>query len=526
MGGPLSFEQFAAAQSAPASAMLSGDPAKQTTNGLGRPLTFDEFQQAQGKTVSQLQSWKIPALPMPTFQRDVTKTPADPTTKGKKIETPIVGALMRQLVDPALEHPVQGAALAALLVPGVAPAVAAAAPLAALAGGTALGGSAAATIAQYGWQKYLEQDLSPDAKKEFQQDPDRVSGEAAAVQAAMLGLGGLIHVGSRAIEMPGDVSGGMMEAGAKGASAEIRAGTPRFSQGAIEGQKRSDFAAMLESGAQNVPDAGYKPVKGLELTAVETKAPRSVKPVEGLEVPEATKAGRVKPIETQGPDAELQQRADIDQARRDYEAQRVAQDQADLAAARQADAERVLGLREPEKPDMTPRRRAGGQKAAPFFETPTGAETLGATAARHGVAAEANPYHPDSPLAPEWQAGHDNATQSYPVFPEGFSMGGALQDNRIPGASEIPKTAAGVEGLQTNAPPEGATPESVQAAAALKPSRFRGHSTDELTQVARSARQTIDAAPESPAATRAKGTLTQVEREFALRGITGDNWRR
>jgi hypothetical protein len=523
---PLSFEEFAARQSAPISALRADDPSKETTTALGRPLTFAEFQQVQGLSGQQVKSLKIPALPMPSFQRDVTKTPADDKTQGKKIENPIVGPIMRQLVDPVLEHPVASAAFLPFAVPGVA----AAAPLAATGAAVVAGANAVQTIARYGWQKAHELAMTPEERAKSEADPDRVSGEAAAVQAIALGLALLVHVGVGRANAAIDVSGGMMEAGARGAAAEVRATAPNFAQAAAA-EARGRFAAQLESGAQNALPVDVKPVKGLEPTSVDVRASRNVKPVEGLVVPETTKAGRVKPIETQLASAPLQEAADINASVRDYQSQRVAEDQSDIAAARQADAERVLGLREPEPPDLTPRRRPGGQKAAPFFESPQGAETLGAMAARHGLPEDANPYHPASPLAPEWQAGHDAATQSYPLFPEGFTMGGA--ESRIPPGF----TAEHPQGFEpTASAPEGATLETAQLAQTLKPSRFRGHSTDELVRVTQSARetidraqQTIDSAPEGAApiaaeraVTRANSTLAQVEREFALRGVTGD----
>jgi hypothetical protein len=515
----MSGDEWEASQYAPASAVA--DPTK-PTNGFGRILTGDEWEEAQRKTASQMQAWKLPALPTPTIARDVTKTPLDEKTQGKKIEG-IAGVLTRQIVDPVLEHPFASAPALALGVPGAA----AAAPVAAAIAGVGLAGAAVYHIAQYGWQKLAESQLDPETRKLAEADPERISGESAAVQAAMLGLGALIHVGSRAT----DFSSGMTEAGARGLRG-IGGGqqfSPELIAGARSAEETSRFAAQLAAGAQEQPGEIRAP-KGFEPTAANVRAGR-VKPVEGLVVPESTTPGRVKAIETESSSAPLEERANIDEARRSYEAQRVAEDQSDIAAQRTADAERLLGLRD-EEPSLAPRRRPGGAKQtpAPFFETPTGAETLGATAARHGLPEEANPYHPESPLAPVWEAGHQNATQSYPLFPEGFTMGGA--ESRIPPGF----TAERPQGFEPTAP-EGATPETAQLAAALKPSRFRGHATDELVKIARTARETIDRAQSvidaeggetgavttaEKAVTRANSTLAQVEREFALRGVTGD----
>lgn len=525
-------DQWAAAQSAPLSALQSGDPTKATTNGFGRPLTGDEYEQAQRMSANQVSSWKIPALPIPSSPRDVTRTPADTNTKGKPIEAPleglqfvpgmegvyaagkVAGAMTRQLVNPVLEHPF----MSAPLLPFALPAVAAAAPVAAVGAAAVTGIPAAYNVARYGWTKAHELTMSPEERAKSEADPDRVSGEAAAVQAAMLGLAPLIHVATRSVVGPPRYLDS--PTAARDVMAPQRAAAVA----------RGEFAAMLERGAAETP-ADVRAPKGFEPTAADVRAGR-VKSVEGLIAPEAARAGRVTPLETQPASAPLQEAADINAARRAYEVQRVSEDTQDIAAARTADAERLLGLRDEEQQPLTVRRRPGGAKAepAPFFESPQGAETLGAMAARHGLPEDANPYHPESPLAPEWQAGHDNATQSYPVFPEGFTMGGA--ESRIPADFTAPHP----QGFEPTSAPPGATPETAQLAAALRPSRFRGHSTDELVRVTQSARETIDraqrvidSAPEGAApiaaeraVTRANSTLAQTEREFALRGVTGD----
>lgn len=589
--------QWSAAQSAPRSAMLEQDPEKATTSGFGRALTGAEYSQSQRMTTDQVKQWKIPAFPKQVISstsipsvitgrgydrsgevpillapRDVTQMPADATTKGMRsaewsaqIKNPIIGPIMRQLVDPVLEHPIASAPLLALAVPGVVTTLAAAGPVAAAslaASAVVMGGMVVHHIAQYGWQKLAESQLDPETRKIAEADPERISGESAAVQAIMLGLAPLVHVGARAT----DFSAGMIEAGIGGLKETNFA--PRFSRGGVarsrfvgslpqgaglrgfeptgadakvpvelrvpkgfqptaaapasaRGTKPveglivpetakpgrvtpietepasaraeaarlevSRFDAMLEQGAQEaVPTRGRRPA-GFEPTAAAPTRGR-VEPVEGLVVPETAKPGRVKPIETESASAPLQERADVDAARRDYETRRATEDAQDIAAHRLADAERVLGLREPEPESMAPRRRPGGVKPAPFFETPTGAETLGATAARHGLPAEANPYHPKSPLAPDWEAGHQAATESYPLYPEGFSTGAA--ESRIPPGYKPSR----VQGFEPTQLPEGVTPETAEFSASLRPSRFRGHSVKELAAEARSARETMERA--------------------------------
>jgi diguanylate cyclase (GGDEF)-like protein len=449
--GVLTGAQWAAAQSAPASALLSGDPEKATTNGLGRPLTGDEWSQAQRMTAEQVKTWKIPALPVSAAPRDVTRTPADPNAKGKPIDTPIIGPVMRQLVDPVLEHPFESAAVGAapFALPGVLGAAAA----------VGIGGAGVYHIAQYGWQKLAESQLDPETRKLAEADPERISGEAAAMQAIMLGLAPLVHVGLRGVSRAADVSGGLMEAGVQGLKETNFA--PRFSEGFSDAQARSTFAAQLEAGARSATVSNdVKRPKGFEATSPATRA-REIPRVQGLEVPEDVTAGRVKKTGTESPMQSVESLREQDAARAHEEA-------------------------------MRPRRRPGTPRAesesAPVFETPQGAEMLGAMAARHGMSEEANPYHPTSPLAPEWEAGHRSASESYPLYPEGFTMGGALTENRIPGDYE----PARMPGFDPTELPDGVTPESL--AAVLKPSRFRGHSADELVKVARSARETIDRA--------------------------------
>lgn len=541
--GVLTGAQWSAAQSAPASALMSEDPTKATTDGLGRVLNGDEWSKSQRMTADQVKQWKIPAMPVApsdaTRRLNPNSGAADrdlgeqagaflrDTNIGKS--KTLAGFLTRQIVAPIAEHPFMTAGTIV-----AAEGAAAISPLLGLAAGTAFLGEAVSTGAQYGYQKALEHAASPDARKLMEADPDRISGEFAAGQAVMLGLAPLIHVGVKAGLRAGDVSAGMMEAGVRGVKETNFA--PRFSEGFADATANARFAGALERGADARVGVELQVPNGFQPTATETGRARA-KPAEGLIVPEAAKPGRVKPIETEPASAPLQEAADLNAAAREYQARRVGEDTQDIAAARLADAERLLGLREDE-PSMAPRRRPGGAPA-PYFETPQGAEVLGMTAARHGLPDDANPYHPGSPLKSEWDAGHQAATESYPLHPEGFSMGGALTDNRIPGAAEIPKTARGsnpVAGFEPTVP-EGATSENAALAAALKPSRFRGHATDELVQIARSARESIDHAQsvidsegvEPPTVTqaertvtRANGTLAQVEREFAMRGVTGD----
>ncbi|MDB4893150.1 MAG: hypothetical protein JWL61_5005 [Gemmatimonadetes bacterium] len=246
--------------------------------GITRGLSPAEFDQAQGMTPTQLKAWKLPPMDeaVKFAPRDMTRTPrvkgADPTEKGTPLApfnvadpTTYANPILRQVINPALENPFTTAAV------GVAPfAAAGVSPALGVAAAVAVTAPMVWNVAKYGYTKASEMMMTPEDRAKSEADPHRVSGEAAAVQALMLGLGPLIHVGMKSAGGP-SIGAGMMEAGAEGL-------------------------------------AGMK---------------------------------------------------------------------------------------------------------SRFFESEAGATTLGATAARHGVAADASPYPPDSPLAVKWQEAHTAATESF-----------------------------------------------------------------------------------------------------------------
>lgn len=141
-----------------------------------------------------------------------------------------------------------------------------------------------------------------------------------------------------------------------------------------------------------------------------------------------------------------------------------------------------------------------------------------------------------------------------PSYPEGFAMGGP--------EGRVPKVPPAQRITEPQPIPEGATAETAQAALDLKPGKFRGHSHDDLAVAALDAQTQLEAAqaamakngegsaemqrfynekgdytdfaqtidgnpfyakgPERAIAT-AKAKLAQIEREFALRGVRGDD---
>lgn len=364
---------------------------KAQPSGMTRVLSLDEFDQAQGMTATGLKSWKLPSTPMSFAPRDATATKADNRTKGKPLAefniadpTTYANPVLRQIVNPAMDNPLTTIATTmALPVPGL---------------GHVMGGTMALEIARYGYQKYRELTAPPEHRAIMEADPDRMSGEAAAVQGAMLGLGSLIHVGVKAYKNL-DVSPGMMDATGLHADAGQMGMNVRP---ALEGYANSDFAARIEHGAEDAAFAhtGNPPPRppGFTANATPSRAGAGAKPVEGMIVPETVTPGRVKPIETLPANASLEERAAYDAAVRDYHAKRLAEDAADLSASRTEAAAKIA------KADaMRPRRRAAKEN---YFETEQGAQTLGAVAARHGLPEDANPYHPESPFAEPWSEGH------------------------------------------------------------------------------------------------------------------------
>lgn len=375
---------------------LAEDPAKQMPGG--RILTGDEWDKAQSS--GSFKSLTFPA--MPKFAADATSRlnpnagPADrsvPEQMGEVVRNfsaaldaaapgvPLGGGTMqlgailgRQVVAPSVEHPLLTAALAN--------------PVGAVIGT----GMAVHTIAQYGWQKAHELGMSEEDRAKAEADPNRVSGEAAAVQAVMLGLGGLAGVHS--ITKVGDVGAGMMEAGAAGVK-DLNLG-PEFRPG-YTGE---------------VMDAA----KTAELRQAVASHAEAVRQTDALKAEVARQNADRRSTTDAALRAEINQQAAI----RIEELQQ--EEQTRLAAIRA-----LTGVR---------RRPA----SALSLDTPAGAEVLGMTAAQKGLPETASPYPPETPLDAQWKAGHAASTEAHP---EGFTMGGALTDNRIPGdytPSRVPRT--------------------------------------------------------------------------------------
>jgi hypothetical protein len=168
---------------------------------LHRILTPDEFHQAQGMSPEALASRPFPVIPpIPAAPRDVTRTPNDPNTKGTP-QTGLARILTQRVAQPIMDHPLTGVLTAT--IPGA---------------GYVMGGLMAKNVIEYAAQKAAESTLPPDVKKMAEGDPTRISGEEAAVNAALLGVAPLVHAALKGAGGVGDVSKGVTEAGAAGVS--------------------------------------------------------------------------------------------------------------------------------------------------------------------------------------------------------------------------------------------------------------------------------------------------------------------
>lgn len=199
----LSGDEWEQAQYAPH--RVANDPTK--PQGVGRILTGDEWEQAN--RAGSVRSLRFQALPkIAPIQAEATAAPTGKAAKaGKELApfdiadpTTYANPILRQLVNPMLEHPL--ASLATLAAPVVVP------PAAGLAIGAGMVGSTIYHIASYGWQKAAEVTLSPEDRAQAEADPDRISGESAAVQAMLLGLAPLIHAGVKRLRTPVKVPDG------------------------------------------------------------------------------------------------------------------------------------------------------------------------------------------------------------------------------------------------------------------------------------------------------------------------------
>lgn len=205
---------------------------------LPRILSPDEFEQAQMLSPSQLAKAKFPVLPPPFAPRDVTKG-MDPTTpKPKGAPMPgLAGILVRQVVQPITENPFASTVMAAgSMIPGVS---------------HLLMGMMGKDILDYSAQKAAEMSLPADARAEAEKDPERISGEQAGVEAAMLGAIPAVKAAAGAAR-----AGGAAAMDAISARANLAAMQGK-TQGAVQGHMAAvvDAWRMVFAPATRSPEA-------------------------------------------------------------------------------------------------------------------------------------------------------------------------------------------------------------------------------------------------------------------------------
>lgn len=194
MTGPRVDFDGASAMVAPAGADAQGVPQ------IPRILSPDEFEQTKQLSPTQLAKVKFPAAPPVFAPKDQTKR-LDPNADRGAAASPgtpltgLPGILTRQVAQPMMDNPL--ATVMTGLVPG--------APV-------ALAGSMIHDIAAYAGQKAAEMSLPPEERTLAEADPSRISGESAAVQAAMLALAPLIHGAVKSIGGAGEAVGSAVDA--------------------------------------------------------------------------------------------------------------------------------------------------------------------------------------------------------------------------------------------------------------------------------------------------------------------------
>lgn len=176
-----------------------------TLPSIPRILSPDEFNQAQTLSPSGLQAAQFPAVPPPPKAplpdvmqpRDAARTGQD--QPGQFKFTGLTRILTKYVVDPIMDHPLTDVAYT--LIPGA---------------GLVGAGMMGKDIVEYAAQKAAELRMSPADRARAEADPNRIPGERAAVEAAMLVAGPLLHAGVKAVKgrIPEGAAAGALDAGA------------------------------------------------------------------------------------------------------------------------------------------------------------------------------------------------------------------------------------------------------------------------------------------------------------------------
>jgi hypothetical protein len=170
--------------------------------------------------------------------------------------TGLARILTQYIAEPIMEHPMTTAMVS--LIPGA---------------GYVMAGMMGKDILEYSAQRAAELSLPPDVQKLAEQDPDRISGEQAAVEAAMLGLAPVVAKGVEAAkaatagppvgEIPTNVNGA--GAGPRGVQVTVKADVDRgknFASGgpgvedmAIPAQAKPKMSETIKRHVDDVADA-------------------------------------------------------------------------------------------------------------------------------------------------------------------------------------------------------------------------------------------------------------------------------
>jgi hypothetical protein len=127
---------------------------------------------------------------VPIAPKDAVKQPAEQERERAGQPAPphdLAYILTQYVVKPILDHPFLTAGIvAAQGVPVLGPAI-----------DYSMMGMMGKDILEYSAQKSAEMSFDKETRAQLEQDPDRVKGEQAAVDAAMIAIPGLLHAGAK-----------------------------------------------------------------------------------------------------------------------------------------------------------------------------------------------------------------------------------------------------------------------------------------------------------------------------------------
>jgi hypothetical protein len=222
---------------------------------IPRVLSPDEFQHAQMLTPASLRAADFPVIP-PTF---APKDAVDQNPHGIDNPARLTGLariLTQYVAEPIMEHPMTTAMVS--LIPGA---------------GYVMAGMMGKDVLEYSAQRAAELSLPPDVRKLAEDDPERIKGEQAAVEAVMLGIAPAVAKGVEAVkgatagppvgEIPTNVNGA--GAGPRKPQVTVKpdvergksfaAGGPGVEDMSIPAQAKPKMSETIKRHADDVADA-------------------------------------------------------------------------------------------------------------------------------------------------------------------------------------------------------------------------------------------------------------------------------